>query len=73
MMTRAEHLDWAKKRALEYLDAGDIRNAYGSMISDLRKHPELEDHLAIELSLMLLLGGHLSTDFQMRNWIEGFN
>lgn len=39
-MTRAEHLAWAKARALEYLDRGDAANALASMISDLGKHDE---------------------------------
>ena len=35
--TRAEHLAWCKKRALEYVDAGDLLQAYTSMASDLGK------------------------------------
>jgi hypothetical protein len=50
-MSRADHLAWCKQRALEYLDAGDRTNAIASMISDLRKHPELEDHAGIFLFL----------------------
>jgi hypothetical protein len=34
MKDRAEHLAWAKQRALEYLDAGDIANAVTSMDND---------------------------------------
>jgi hypothetical protein len=36
-MTRSEHIGWAKKRALEYLDAGDLQQACASMVSDLGK------------------------------------
>lgn len=43
-MNREEHLQWAKDRALEYVEAGELQNAIASMISDLQKHPELEDH-----------------------------
>lgn len=39
-MTRDEHMAWCKKRALKYLDAGDLNNAVTSMMSDLGKHPE---------------------------------
>lgn len=42
-MTRAEHLTWAKGRALELLDAGDPQQALTSMLSDLGKHEELRD------------------------------
>jgi len=38
-MNRSEHLEWCKKRALEYCDCGDATYALASMISDLRGHP----------------------------------
>ena len=72
-MTRQEHLDWCKKRALEYVEAGDPNQAYASMISDLGKHPETDRHSAIELGMMLLMGGQLSSAEQMRKFIDGFN
>lgn len=68
-----EHLAWCKKRALEYVDQGDLTQAYASMISDLRKHLETENHGAIVLGIMLLGAGHLSTQTEMRKFIEGFN
>ena len=37
-MTRAEHLRWAKDRALEYADRGDVANAMAS--GELRKFIE---------------------------------
>jgi len=39
-MTRKEHLDWCKERALKYVDDGNLQQAYTSMTSDLSKHPE---------------------------------
>ena len=30
-MTRGEHLQWAKDRALEYADMGDVANAMASL------------------------------------------
>lgn len=73
MMTRAEHLDWSKKRALEYVDRGDLAQAMASMGSDLSKHPELEKHSAIRLGVMLMLGGQLNSPEKMRKFIEGFH
>lgn len=75
MMTRAEHLAWAKERALEYVDGGDLQQAFSSMCSDLQKHEELATQHADtnKLGLDLLLNGHLSTREAMRNWIEGYN
>lgn len=72
-MDRAQHLDWCKQRALEYVDRGDVQQAYASMASDLGKHPETQGHAAIQLGMMLMMGGQLSTTAEMRRFIEGFN
>lgn len=72
-MTRSEHLQRCKDRALEYVGRGDVMNAFGSFTSDMRKHPETANHSAMELAAMLMLSGHLSTERQMRDWINGFN
>ncbi len=72
-VSRSEHLAWCKSRALAYVEAGDLQNAFASLTSDLRKHPETESHAAIELGLMLMLGGMLSTAKDMRDFIEGCN
>jgi hypothetical protein len=73
MMTRDEHLLWCKKRALQYVDAGDLTQAFASMGSDLQKHPDTADHSGIGLGMMMLMAGHLSTPADMRSFIEGFN
>jgi hypothetical protein len=71
-MTRAEHLAWAKTRALEDVERGDLANAVASMISDLREHPELENHIGIMLGMFeLLMPG--ADAARIRHWIEGFN
>lgn len=72
-MTRKEHLDWAKARALEYCDQGDVHSALTSMISDLGKHEETQGHPAIPLGMDMLLAGHLDSPRKMREFIEGFN
>jgi hypothetical protein len=72
-ISRAEHLEWCKKRALEYVNRGDTSQAFASMGSDLGKHPETANHPAIQLGAMLLFGGHLNTPDEMRKFIEGFN
>ena len=71
-MTRQEHLDWCKQRALKYLDAGDLNNAFASMISDIRKHPETAVHGGIELGVMLKISGLMSSPEEIRKFIEGF-
>jgi hypothetical protein len=70
--SRDEHLAWAKTRALEYLDRGDLANAFTSMASDLSKH---EDFRKISAAMgpvgMLYVMNHDARN--LRYWIEGFN
>ena len=72
-MTRHEHVEWCKVRALEYVDSGDLENAHASMISDLGKHKETAGHPAISIGLGLLMMGQLNTADEMRKFINGFN
>jgi hypothetical protein len=72
-MNREQHLTWSKQRALEYVERGELPNAWASMVSDMSKHEELENHGAIELGGMLLLAGYLNTEREMRHFINGFN
>lgn len=73
--TRAEHMAWAKERALAYLNLPepDPRGAICSLLSDLEKHAETRQHFGRELGALLLIGGHLNTVQQAREFIEGFN
>lgn len=72
-MDRSAHLAWAKTRAKEYVEAGDLDGALASMASDLMKHPDTADHSALPLQMMLQMGGHLTDAAEVRRWIEGFN
>lgn len=49
--TYAEHLQWCKDRAIEYVDAGDLNQAYTSMITDRGDHPLTANHPAIQLGM----------------------
>lgn len=71
--TRAEHLAWCKERALQYVEIGDLHQAFASFGSDMNKHDETAGHAALTLGLMLMMGGHLSTPAEMRKFIEGAN
>jgi DNA-binding transcriptional MerR regulator len=73
-LTRAEHLARAQARALEYLDAGNVMDAYMSFVSDLGKHEDLAGALQIDLGLVgrTRLGGFLDRPADLRRWIEGF-
>ena len=72
-MNREEHIQWCKDRALEYLNAGELTEAFTSMVSDLRKHDETKNHAGIELGMMLLFGGHLDDKTEIEKFINGFN
>ncbi len=74
-MTRQEHLQWAKNRAMEYVANGDLQQAFTSMGSDLQKHPELDGAAKIhgELGMMQMINGLLNTPEAMTKWIQGFN
>lgn len=71
-MNREEHLEFSKKRALAYLPNAP-KEALKSIWSDLRKHPNTREHGAIQLGAMLALGGHLKTEKDVREYIEGIN
>ncbi len=73
MKTRAEHLQWCKDRALEYADRNDITNAIASFGSDLRKHPDTENHPAAELMLMMAMTRQFERPGELRKFIEGCN
>ncbi len=72
-MTRTQHITWCKERALEHVKNSDLKNAWASMCSDLTKHSETQEHPAIQLGMMLIMTGKLSTQPEMQKFIEGFN
>lgn len=72
-VTRSEHMKWCKERALEELDNGNVKECFMSMVSDLRKHPETDGHIAISLGMMQMMNGHLDAPNAMRDFINGFN
>lgn len=72
-MNRAEHLQWCKDRAIEYVNAGDLKNAFTSMVSDIMKHPETEHHNTTnQLGMQQMMAGLLGTSKEMRHWILGY-
>ena len=69
-MTRDEHLSWAKQRAIEYVEAGELANAVASMGSDLEKHPETRFSPAlVAVGMLYVTNGDRQA---LRRWIEGF-
>ena len=71
-LTRDEHLAWCKRRALEYVDAGDLTHAVASMASDLKTHPDTDNPA---LNGLVMIGMMYVTDGDkaaVQRWIEGF-
>ncbi len=71
-MTRQEHLDWCKKRALEYLDRGNVMEAIASMMSDMEKHPETKSNNPF-LNAMGLAAAASGDEREARRFIVGFS
>jgi hypothetical protein len=69
-VTRAEHMQWCKKRALEYLPT-DPQGAFSSMASDLGKHPETAS-MQNFVAMSMLMPGLISSPAEMEKWINGF-
>jgi hypothetical protein len=71
--SRADHLAWCKSRAIEYVDQGDLGQAFSSMVSDMNKHPDTANHPFLSLAMQMLMADLLSTPEKMRECITGFN
>lgn len=69
--TRADHVAWCKQRALEYVEIGDLMEAVGSMISDMRKHPLTDTPLLIALAMVGMM--EIDDAARVKRWINGFN
>lgn len=76
-MNRAEHLAWAKERALEYVERGELIQAVSSMLSDLKKYEGDNDfrtpgvRFAGEVITDRFLRHEADAD-TVRYWIEAF-
>lgn len=75
-MTRAEHLQWCKDRAMEYVNKGDLLNGVTSMMSDLTKHPETAKSADGPLAMLGLLAAQQAQSGDrdgVVRYIKGFN
>lgn len=71
---RETHLEFSKQRALDILEKQkDPTEAWTSFLSDMQNNEETRDHMALELGMMLMVGGGLSTVPAMKKFIEDFN
>ena len=74
-MTRAEHLQWCKDRAMEYVNHGELLNAVTSMMSDLEKHPETsaKNGALGMLGLLAMQQAQQGDRAAVIRYIQGFN
>lgn len=77
-MTRSEHVQWCKERAIQEFDyyaktdpSSAVRNGITSMMSDLGKHPETNRQVWKMLCLMEMMKPHSRASFM--KFINGFN
>ena len=69
--TREEHMAFCKKRALQYLDKGDVSQAIASMLSDLSSHEDTKGvgELMSGIGLMTAMNNNQDEAFK---FIDGF-
>lgn len=67
---RGRHLHWCKQRAFEYLERGEIEQAWASFQSDMGKNEETANHPALQPMLAFFYMDYAS---DMKRFIEGFN
>ena len=75
MITRQQHLQWCKDRAMQYVARGHLVDAVTSMMSDLDKHPETTSTgkaLAM-LGMMAAQQAQAGDRSAVVRYIEGFN
>ncbi len=71
-MTRDEHLASCKRRALEYVDAGDLTHAVASMASDLKTHPDTDNPALNGLAMIGMMYVRDDNKAAVQRWIESF-
>lgn len=73
-MTRKEHIEWCKKRAIQEMDFyKDPTKGIISMMSDLRKHPETNSQALISLCGMQLMMKPKMNRQEVIDFLNGFN
>lgn len=75
-MDRAEYLQWAKDRALAYVDKGELGEAIKSMLSDINEREDTRFKGGASLGVLMQLGMMHAQNHdarEMRRWVEGFN
>lgn len=75
-MTREEHMQWCKDRAMKYVESGDLLEAVTSMMSDMEKHPETKlapDSILSQLGMLTAMDATRGDRAAVVRYITGFN
>lgn len=73
-MTRQEHLQWCKNRAMEYVNRGNLLEGVTSMMSDLEKYPETKSKgVLAALGLLAAQQAQAGDREAVVRYINGFN
>lgn len=75
-MTREEHMQWCKDRAMEYVRRGDLLEGVTSMMSDMEKHPETKlapGSILQQLGMMTAMDAQRGDRAAVERYILGFN
>lgn len=70
---RDKHPPWYKRRALKYIDVGDLSNAVASMAFDLKKHPSTDNPALdgpLRIAMMYVTDANKAA---VQRWIEAFD
>ena len=67
-----EHLAGCRRRAFEYVDAGDLAHAISSMASDLKTHPDTDNPAISGLGMIGMMYVTDGDKDAVQRWIERF-
>jgi len=71
-VTRAEHVQWARGRALAYLNRGDLLTAVTSMLSDMAKHRDTARVVSNHLRETGMARAFNRDPYAVRLWLFSF-
>jgi hypothetical protein len=71
-VTRDEHIAWCKKRALEYVEGGNLSHAVANMASDLKTHPDTDNPALNGLAMIDMMYVTDGDKAAVQRWIQRF-
>ena len=72
-MTRDEHIAWCKKRAIEYVEAGNLSHAVANMASGLKTHPDTDNPALNGQAMIDMMYVADGDNAAVQRWIQRFS